>query len=143
MGKWHTNLCSSSDPLTLSGIKKVPTYLLTVIWRLGRSKFLDTMHVKVYLKCQIMYKWILKRKGILNKREYLGPVRLAVVWSADDIPFCSIFTYTWFGTKSTQMNTSCKLSKSHKTYYIGSGSIHLYQQIMGLRYVPRYQMPFW
>ena len=43
--------------------------------------------------CQIMYKWI------LNKREYLGPVWPADVWPADDIPFCSIFTYTWFGTK--------------------------------------------
>ena len=37
--------------------------------------------------CQIMYKWI------LNKREYLGPVWPADVWPADDIPFCSIFTY--------------------------------------------------
>ena len=25
--------------------------------------------------------------------EYLGPVWLADVWPADDIPFCSIFTY--------------------------------------------------
>ena len=31
--------------------------------------------------------------GILNKREYLGPVWPADVWSADDVPFCSIFTY--------------------------------------------------
>ena len=31
-----------------------------------------------------MYKSILKKKGILNKREYLGPVD---VWPADDIPF--------------------------------------------------------
>ena len=30
-------------------------------------------------------------KVILNKREYLGP--LAGVYPADDIPFCSIFTY--------------------------------------------------
>ena len=33
------------------------------------------------------------KKGILNKREYLGPVWLADVWPADDIPFSSIFTY--------------------------------------------------
>ena len=35
----------------------------------------------------------IEKKGILNKREYLGPVWLADVWPADDIPFCSIFTY--------------------------------------------------
>ena len=41
-----------------------------------------------------MYKWILNKKGILNKREYLGPVWPADVWPANnDIPFCSIFTY--------------------------------------------------
>ena len=40
-----------------------------------------------------MYKRILKKKGILNKSEYLGPVWPAHVWPADDIPFCSIFTY--------------------------------------------------
>ena len=40
-----------------------------------------------------MYKWILKNKGILNKREYLGPVCPAGVWPAYDIPFCSIITY--------------------------------------------------
>ena len=34
-----------------------------------------------------------QKKGILNKREYLGPVWLADVWPVDDIPFCSIFTY--------------------------------------------------
>ena len=45
------------------------------------------------VKWQIMYKWILKKKGILNKREYLGPVWPADVWPANDIPFCSIFTY--------------------------------------------------
>ena len=43
--------------------------------------------------CQIMYKWILKNKGILNKREYLGPDWPTYVWPADDITFCSIFTY--------------------------------------------------
>ena len=43
--------------------------------------------------CQIMYKSILRKKGILNKMEYLGPVWLADVWPADDIPFCSIVTY--------------------------------------------------
>ena len=36
---------------------------------------------------QIMYKWI------LNKREYLGPDWPTDVWPADDIAFCSIFTY--------------------------------------------------
>ena len=35
----------------------------------------------------------IEKKGILNKREYLGPVWPADVWPADDIPFCSIFTY--------------------------------------------------
>ena len=35
-----------------------------------------------------MYKWI----GLKN-REYLGPVWPADVWPANDIPFCSIFTY--------------------------------------------------
>ena len=40
-----------------------------------------------------MYKWILKNKGILSKREYLGPVWPAGVWPANDIPFCSILTY--------------------------------------------------
>ena len=34
-----------------------------------------------------------EKKRILNKREYLGPFWPADVWSADDIPFCSIFTY--------------------------------------------------
>ena len=38
-------------------------------------------------ECQIMYKWI------LNKREYLGPDWPTDVWPADDIAFCSIFTY--------------------------------------------------
>ena len=35
----------------------------------------------------------IEKKGILNKREYLGPVWPADVLPADDIPFCSIFTY--------------------------------------------------
>ena len=29
----------------------------------------------------------IEKKGILNKKEYVGP---ADVWPADDIPFCSI-----------------------------------------------------
>ena len=36
-----------------------------------------------------MYRYVnIGKKGILNKREHLGQV-----WPADDIPFCSIFTY--------------------------------------------------
>ena len=35
----------------------------------------------------------IEKKGILNKREYLGPVWPADVWPANDIPFCSIFTF--------------------------------------------------
>ena len=35
----------------------------------------------------------IEKKGILNKREYLGPVWPADVWPADDIPFCSIFPF--------------------------------------------------
>ena len=36
----------------------------------------------------------IEKKGmVLNKREYLGPVWTADVWQANDVPFCSIFTY--------------------------------------------------
>ena len=35
----------------------------------------------------------IEKKGILNKREYLGPFWPADVLPANDIPFCSIFTY--------------------------------------------------
>ena len=35
----------------------------------------------------------IEKKGILNKKEYLGPVWPADVWPANDIPFCSMFTY--------------------------------------------------
>ena len=34
----------------------------------------------------------IEKKEILNKREYLGPVWPTNVWSADDVPLCSIFT---------------------------------------------------
>ena len=37
----------------------------------------------------------IEKKGILNKREYLGPVVPADVWLANDIPFCSIFTFLY------------------------------------------------
>ena len=63
-----------------------------------------------YTKCQIMYKSILKNKGILNISEYHGPNWPAYVWPADDIHVCSIFpyfskfTYTWFGTKITLLH---------------------------------------
>ena len=42
------------------------------------------------IMCKIMYKGILNKRKILNKREYVGPVD---VWPANDIFFCSIFTY--------------------------------------------------
>ena len=68
-----------------------------------------------------MYKWILKKKGILNKREYLGPVWPADVWPADDIPFLfnihlfSMFTYTWFGTKTPCSKLKCIVRRMSRT----------------------------
>ena len=72
-----------------AGNKQVKTSALIFLadWGIGNKIRL------MVIMCQIMYKWILKKKGILNKREYLGPVWPADVWSANDIPFCSIFTY--------------------------------------------------
>ena len=35
----------------------------------------------------------IEKKGILNKREYLGTIWLVDVWPANEITFCSIFTY--------------------------------------------------
>ena len=48
MGKWHTKLCSSLDPLTLSGIKKVPTYI-------GTYKVLTTYGYVNYKEHMIMH----------------------------------------------------------------------------------------
>ena len=61
----------------------------------NRELYVEKRYAKYLLilchtQCQIMYKWILKKKGILNKREYLGPVWLADVWPAN-------LTYTWLG----------------------------------------------
>ena len=42
----------------------------------------------------ILYRYFfIDKKGMLNKKEYVGLVWQADVWLADDIPFCSIFTY--------------------------------------------------
>ena len=55
--------------------------------------------------CQIMYKWI------LNKREYLGPV-----WpAADDIPFCSIFTYFQYSLIHDLAHIVCMHVKSNSS----------------------------
>ena len=66
---------------------------------------------KIYSMCQIMY------KGILNKRKYLGLVWPADVWRANNIPFCSIFTYFQYSLiHDLALNLISKLS----IYYFSS-----------------------
>ena len=81
------NLTQTQKCLWLSHIVTFPKKLSKKVVQIKVSVF-NSLKLVI-----IMYRWILKKKEKLNKREYLGPVWLADVWPADDIPFCSIFTY--------------------------------------------------
>ena len=61
----------------------------------------------------------IEKKGILNKREYLGPVWPADVWPADDIPFCSIFTYFQYSLLhdlALDIHTTTNIQMEHIQY---------------------------
>ena len=61
----------------------------------------------------------MKKKGILNKREYLGPVLPADVWPPDDIPFCSIFTYFQYSLVhdlTLDIHTTTNIQMEHIQY---------------------------
>ena len=81
------NLTQTQKCLWLSHIVTFPKKLSKKVVQIKVSVF-NSLKLVI-----IMYRWILKKKEKLNKREYLGPVWPADVWPADDIPFCSIFTY--------------------------------------------------
>ena len=58
-----------------------------------KKNFILKMRIKTLHSAKSCISEYWKKKGILDKREYLGPVWPADVWSADDIPFCSILVW--------------------------------------------------
>ena len=93
-----TNKKNQLSVLSTSGCvtnDRVRLLLFTISWN---SLYRDFVYSKGSWHLFTISRNSLYQDSLYQSLGYLGLVWPAVVWSADDIHFSSIFTYTWFGT---------------------------------------------